>query len=350
VTDSICTPGEYVTAMASQRPSLETARLELGSFPTPVTATPELGRALGVPNLYCKNDGVSSDRYGGNKVRKLEFLLAQARRRGNSRVMTSGGVGSNHVLATATHARAVGLDPAAVQFPQPVTPHVRSNLRALARFEPDLSLVPLESLLPPALVVSRLRARFSDTQYVPPGGSSPTGTLGFVAAGHELARQVEAGDAPHPDAVVVPASSGGTLAGLLVGFDRAGLETRLVGVPVVERYITNWLTVTRLANRLARRLDEPARFTRADFELLTGHLGDGYAEPTEAGERAQRVAADHDLHLDPTYTAKTVAAIGEAFDDERVLYWHTLSESRPDPLPPDAARARLPDRYGQFLD
>lgn len=327
------------------------ARAGIGSFPTPLEAVPELGITLGVPDLYVKRDDLTGEPYGGNKVRKLDCLLADAMLAGCDRVVTSGGIGSNHVLATATYARELGLEPRAVQFPQPVTDHVRENLRALAGLDPDLRLVDSQYRFPLTVLGERICARFDeDLYYVPTGGSSPVGTVGFVEAAAELARQLDRGEAPEPDVVVVPASSGGTLAGLRVGFDCAGIDARLVGVRVVERYITNRLTVARLANRTVALLDaSTGRYARTDIDLQSGYLGDGYAEPTAEGERVTGLARDAGLVLDPTYTAKTVAAIAGEFDDETVLYWHTLSRARPELCSVAGARERLPAAYGQFL-
>ncbi|ERH09460.1 MAG: 1-aminocyclopropane-1-carboxylate deaminase [halophilic archaeon J07HX64] len=324
-------------------------RVDLGSFPTAVEAAPELGAALGVSELYLKRGDRSGQLYGGNKVRKLEFLLGAALDAGCTAVLTGGGVGSNHVLATAAYAREVGLEPRAVQFPQPVTGYVRENLRSLARFDPDLHLARSQVLFPASLLRARLATLRRGLSYVPLGGSSPVGTVGFVRGAQELARQVDRGVSPRPDVVVVPASSGGTLAGLVVGLDSTDLDTRVVGVRVAERYAANRLFVSRLANRTAALLDLPVTYSRADITLVDGYLGPGYAEPSRVGERVQKLAALYGLTLDPTYTAKTVAAIAGEFDDETVLYWHTLSGHRPEPLSTDEAVRRLPDSYRRFL-
>lgn len=331
--------------------SADVPQVELGSFPTAVEPVPALGAALGVPNLHLKHEGRSGEPYGGNKVRKLEFLLGAALASDCSAVVTGGGIGSNHVLATAAYARQLGLRPRAVQFPQPVTGHVRANLRSLARFDPELRLARSQILFPASVLRERVAAfRSAALAYVPLGGSSPVGTLGFVEAGLELAAQVERGACPHPDVVVVPASSGGTLAGLVVGLDHAGLDTRVVGVRVAGRYAANRLLMRRLANRTATLLELPANYSREDITLLDGYLGPRYAEPTRLGERVSKVATRHGLELDPTYTAKTVAAIASEFDDETVLYWHTLSERRPEMLSTEATLERLPDAYGQFFE
>jgi len=327
-------------------------RADIGSFPTPVEAMPDLGAAIGVPRLQVKRDDRTGDAYGGNKVRKLDYLLGDALERDCTRVFTSGGIGSNHVLATCTYAREVGLRPEAVLFPQPVTEHVRENLLAIAAAQPQLGLAGSELRLPLHLLRARLAARVQgDLYYVPPGGSSPVGALGFVDAARELESQVEAGVLDEPDIIVAPASSGGTLAGLTVGLDRTDLDTRAVGVRVIERYVCNRWTVARLARKTAALLDDggPTDYGHGDIGLISGYLGDGYGEPTEAGERVLATAADHGLTLDPTYTAKALAAIEDRYDDETVCYWHTLSDARPETLSVDVGRDRLPDGFERFL-
>jgi 1-aminocyclopropane-1-carboxylate deaminase/D-cysteine desulfhydrase-like pyridoxal-dependent ACC family enzyme len=347
-------PGASDADSAAETDSLVPGHLPragIGSFPTPVEEAFEFGAALGVPDLYLKREDRAGDQYGGNKIRKLNFLLGDALSAGCSRVLTSGGIGSHHVLATCVYARELGLAPAAVQFPQPVTDHVRENLRALASTDPDLTLAGSVYRMPYHYLRMRLTARRDDElYYVPTGGSSPTGTLGFVEAAGELERQIRRGELPEPDVIVVPASSGGTLAGLQVGLDQTSLETRVVGVRVVEWYAGNRFSVARLANSTASLLGLPANYGWRDVDLLSGYLGEGYAEPSARGERAQTIAADYDIELDPTYTAKTVAAIAGEFDDERVLYWHTLSSRQPEPLSTDAALERLPDSYRRFVD
>lgn len=327
------------------------SRAGIGTFPTPVEEVFEFGSALGVPELYLKREDRAGEQYGGNKIRKLDFLLGEALAEGCPRVLTSGGIGSHHVLATCVYARELGLDPAAVQFPQPVTDHVRENLRALASTDPDLTLAGSVYRMPYHYLRARLAARRDDElYYVPTGGSCPTGTLGFVEAAGELQRQVTRGELPEPDVIVVPASSGGTLAGLQVGLDHTTLDTRVVGVRVVEWYAGNRFHVARLANRTAILLGLSANYGWRDIDLVSGYLGEGYAEPSARGSRARTIAAEYGLALDPTYTAKTVAAIAGEFDDERVLYWHTLSSRHPEPLSTDATLERLPDSYRRFFD
>jgi D-cysteine desulfhydrase len=332
----------------------------IAELPTPVEHRPALGAEIGVPELYVKLDGRTGDLYGGNKVRKLEFLLGDALDRDRDAVWTLGGIGSNHVLATAIYAREHGLVPHAAQFPQPVTDHVRENLLALSTTDPELTLV--GSIPAVGLEILRTRARIAVARdpslyYVPAGGSSALGTLGFVNAALELARQVAAGELPAPDVLVVPVGSGGSVSGLTVGCRLAGLDTTVLGVRVIEKLLTN-----RYTNRILRRQVESllgdygieVPDSGASLELTGEYFGGRYGEPTTAGEGAKRLATEHGLQLDSTYTAKAFAAIrGERdrrwLDEQTVLLWHTLSAvdltERLEAGSPD----RLPSGYRQFL-
>ena len=162
---------------------------------------------------------------------------------------------------------------------------------------------------------------------------------------------------PAPDRIMVPVGSGGTLAGLTLGVAMTELDADVVGVRVVEKLVTNRCSVSVLASRTARLLrgeglDAP--WTRpGDLRILADYLGGGYGEPTPAGERAEAVASEHGLELDPTYTAKAVAAIADRADgwrDDTVLYWHTLDGREPPRLAREEAAARLPEEYRSFLD
>src|SRR5207253_1849150 len=141
--------------------------------------------------LWVKREDESGERYGGNKVRKLEFILAEAARAPKRRLVTVGGYGSHHVLATAVYGAQQGFAVEAVVFPQPLTPHVLETVRAAAAAGASFRVAHSWAGVPPRVLVARRRCR-----YVGPGGSSPTGTLGYVSAGLELAAQVSRGECP----------------------------------------------------------------------------------------------------------------------------------------------------------
>jgi 1-aminocyclopropane-1-carboxylate deaminase/D-cysteine desulfhydrase-like pyridoxal-dependent ACC family enzyme len=297
--------------------------LPLGRYPTPVRRCSP-GGARG--ELWVKDDGDSAALYGGNKVRKLEYVLAAARARGARRIVTFGAGGSHHVLATTLYGRSVGLATAAVLWPQPWTAHAEDTLRAAlaAGLEP-LAVRSRAAALPGvACILGR------GDYLVPPGGSSRIGARGYLAAAHELATQIRAGEAPEPDAIVVALGSGGTAAGILAGVVAEGLRSRVIAVDVAIGSAAATALVLYLAYGLGGRLGDLGR--RLGVER--GYLGAGYGHPTEVGARATVEARAAGLTLDPTYTAKTFAA---ALDQVRrspgvVLYWNTLSGRPLEPL------------------
>jgi D-cysteine desulfhydrase len=305
---------------------LRAPRLPFGTYPTPVECGPF--------GLWLKRDDLTSDLYGGNKVRKLEVLLAAARESGKSRILTVGAVGSHQVVATAIYGAREGFRVEAVLVPQPASPHAELNLRVALARGLHATACPAWSLAP-AYVAARWS---SDTFFVPLGGSNPLGSLGFVDAALELAAQVRAGQVPEPDVVVVALGSGGTAAGLAVGFEHAGLRTRVLGVAVAPP--------TPVVRHLARRLaQKTAAF--AGLPVAVGvraakridvdgkWMGRGYGHVTEEGTKAIEVARGAGLTLDITYTAKAFAcALAEVQGGRagEVLYWHTLSTAPLEPL------------------
>jgi 1-aminocyclopropane-1-carboxylate deaminase/D-cysteine desulfhydrase-like pyridoxal-dependent ACC family enzyme len=304
-------------------------------------------------DLWVKRDDESSERYGGNKVRKLESTLGEAREKGAVRVLTIGAAGSHHVLATGLYARMLGLATTAVLVPQPPTTHVARNV--LAGLGAGIELVGARSDAEGAVRFAALAASLALRDGVRPyllavGGSSASGTIGYVDAAFELAAQVRAGEMPMPDEVWVPLGSGATVAGLLLGTRLAALETRVVGVRVTGGPFSSRPYVTWLARRALARLRQSnagvPEVAPGAFGLEEGHIGEGYGHPTPAGEEATRLAEGEGLSLDPTYTAKTFAAFlaaARARPGRTLLYWHTLSSAdvsdlveagRASPIPP----------------
>lgn len=296
----------------------------IGTYPTPVHALPALSTAK--CELWVKRDDQTGEAYGGNKVRKLEHILEAARKKGATRVVTVGAVGSNHVLATTIYGRRAGFRVAAILTPQPRTEHVVNNIRAGLAL--GLEVLPVSGLLTLPNAVKAIRQK--GDYFVGPGGSSVLGSTGYVDAVRELLDQIAQGAAPAPDALVVALGSAGTAAGLLAGVVGLKLPAKVVGVRVVSPVLMGKWRAIALASRVARRvsLDAPRGALSQAFELAGGYLGKGYGHATEAGERALAIGREHDLSLDPTYTAKTFAAALDLVESgryRRVLYWHTLS-------------------------
>jgi D-cysteine desulfhydrase len=308
----------------------------LGHYPTPVEPVP----ALSAPGcaLWVKRDDLTHDVYGGNKVRKLEHLLEDARARGARRLVTVGAAGSHHVLATTYFGKRAGFEVEAVLVPQPRNAHVLEVLRAdLAQ---GLHAFPVGSWgAAPWAIVRRIA---HGARFITVGGSSAVGSLGYLDAGRELAAQVRAGLLPEPDVCVVALGSGGTAGGLAAGFAAEGLRTRVVGVCVST---PPW--VLRLAaGHLARACARKAGVRTVRLTMDTRFLGAGYGHRTLEGDLATDLARAHaGLVLDPTYTAKTFACalwFVRARQARSVLYWHTLSSA---PMSPLLAGAPTEDEF-----
>lgn len=314
------------------------ACVPLATLPTPVERLEQTSEALGAA-VWCKRDDLTAVIYGGNKVRKLEWLLGDAQDRGCDCIVTTGALGSHHVLATSIYGAAHGFAVHAVLFPQPWTDHVEENLRAGlkagATFHPARSYAGVAARM--ATLTARLRVAGRRPYVIGPGGSSPVGALGYLEAGLELAAQLDAGLLPEPEAIYLAAGSGGCAAGVAVGLAAAGLTTPVVAVRVTHRIAINRAMLGQLVRRTVSRVrDRDPRFpsvTREALRLIrveSHQLGDGYGAPSEAGQRATDLAARDGLGLDPTYTAKAFGALMADVERDAVrrpLFWQTLSSA-----------------------
>lgn len=303
--------------------------LALSERPTPVRELARLG-------VWVKEDGdFGMGGWGGNKVRKLEWLLPDAKRRGRRSILTFGGLGTNWGLATALYGREHGLETALALVDQPVDAHVEAQLARLetsgARIHRTHTKARTVAMLPWLLARNSRGGR--PPYLLPAGGSSPVGALGYVEAALEIAAQVEEGTLPEPAHAVVPVGTGGTAAGLALGFQLAGMRTRVVGVVVNDQLRLDPPVIARLARRTAKLLERRgARLGDLSIrpemlDLTRDQIGAGYGHPTEVAARAIDLAAGEGLALDPVYTAKAMAGLlalrEEGHLDDPVLFIHT---------------------------
>ena len=329
--------------------------LSLGELPTPVEPLDAVLAAAGAQRgrAWVKRDDLTSPRYGGNKVRTLEVLLADARAKGSSHIVATGAYGSNHVAATLLHADRAGLLGGAIVFPQPHSGTACANLAVTLAHSAHLVAVPHWSALPFGMAWSwiALRRRGHRATIMLPGGATPLGALGYVSAALELARQVERGELPAPDALVIAVGSTCTSAGLLLGLSLAarrgiGFRTppRLVAVRITPWPVTAPRRIIALAARTGRLLARltgdadvalPRAALRPHLTVDGRYLGAGYGEATPTGLDAIACFAAHPLPLDTTYSGKSGAALLDLarHSDERLLFWATKSSA---PLPPTA--------------
>jgi D-cysteine desulfhydrase family pyridoxal phosphate-dependent enzyme len=277
-------------------------RVRLFEAPTPLQPAPRLSEAIGA-DVLVKRDDLTVLGLGGNKVRKLEYLLGRARADGCDTVVTFGALQSNHARQTAAASVVAGLRCELIL--------TRAVPRTGAAFDRGGN-VALDHLFGATVTVTtvsqRIAARGGKAHWIPPGGSDAVGTLGYVAAGMELGDQILELDRPVGD-VVVAVSTGGTYAGLLTGLRIAGSLAKVRGVCVYRSEDRTREVVEGLLADVAGLLGRaPVRGT--SVHLDDSYLGEGYGLPTPATIDALRtVARTEALVLDPVYTGKAAAAL-----------------------------------------
>ncbi|HEV3472160.1 MAG TPA: pyridoxal-phosphate dependent enzyme [Actinomycetota bacterium] len=279
-------------------------RIPIGTWPTDVSRLTATSDALGV-EIWAKSEETAGA-WGGNKVRKLEFILHAAREDGVRTLVSWGAGTSNWAAALAMHGKAAGF-----RVALGLGGNVPDDYRALyGALGTSVVRTPHLMLAPVALATVRARAGAS-ARFLPVGGSGTVGDLGTAQLGEEIADQVASSEIPAPAAVFVATGSTGTAAGLSVGLSLGGLR-----VPVIAVKVSDWPYASRgMINRRLKKVLEHARASRiAPIEpvpvvLDTDHLGAGYGKPTPAARSAIELAARDALVLDPTYAAKAFAAL-----------------------------------------
>ena len=278
--------------------------VELADLPTPLQQVDD--------RLWVKRDDLTSSLYGGNKVRKLEWVLAAPARRG-SRLLTAGGRGSHHVRAVAVHGKRLGLDTEAVVYDVDVGDDHLDDV--------EITVHPIGSeYLMPLALARHLRP---GVHLVMPGASTPLGTLGYVEAGLELAGQMPR----DVDTVVAAFGSGGTVVGLALGLALGGHHAEVWAPVVSAPLVANRAVAIALESGTRALLALGGlRPGRARLRVLSGYRGDRYGVASPQGEKAAAQAEAYDIAVERTYTAKAFAAALDAHDaGRRVVFVQTWS-------------------------
>ena len=296
-------------------------RLSLGLFPTPIHKLESISRELGA-EIWIKRDDLTGLGLGGNKVRKLEFLLAEAKAQGAEIVFTTGGAQSNHAMLTAAAANRLGMTPVLILKKRGVTA-CRGNQLLEKLLGTEVIFLDTDDYADIYAEMDRIGAERGRPYYkIPCGGSNALGSLGYVACAREIAEQ-----GLRFDHIVCAEGSGGTMAGMALGAELFLPGTKVHGM-MVDTDPFDEIT-PRLMREAAALLGEEVDITTKNYELRD-QCGPGYAIPSAEGNAAVRLMAEKEgIFLDPVYTGKAFAGLialakeGAFRPGEKVLFLHT---------------------------
>jgi len=336
--------------------------IPLGNFPTPVQKLHHLGKKIGAASFYIKRDDLSSKIYGGNKVRKLEFLLAEAKQKKADTLITGGGVGSNFSLATTIHGGKLGMRTVIILTDHPISESAKKNMlldyyhqakmlkvsprfwRFMVRYQFLINIDPLKGKLP---------------YFIPIGGSNELGSVGFIDAAFELKKQVADGILPEPDYIFITSGSLGSFCGLWLGCQLADLKAKVVGVNVSSANTTGAALKINGICRYLRKSDSSfpqLKVSNSELTILEDFRGEGYAYFTKQGmEAISLMHSSEKIKLDGTYTGKTLAGTLDyikknGLEDKNHLFWNTYNSVDLSHLIKDIDYHQLPTPFHKYFE
>lgn len=345
--------------------------ISVGNWPTSIKKLEALSEQL-CANIYLKDEGdcgLPDENgflsFGGNKVRKLEFLLADAITKGYKLVLTYGDYASNHVAATACYAKKVGLQAIGILFKQPPTENMKRNLLLDLYYEAHIFESPLPRLMTEEEISLFLKEHsFDERAYViPVGGSNIFGVLGTVNAILELRDQIAQGLLPEPDFLYVSFGSMGTTAGILLGIKLAGLKTKVKAIKVTRTEKFNEENLCALISKANNYLHEcdssiPLfEWDPASIEIDKAHIGTAYACATEESVSAHGLFKElEQITLDQTYTDKVAAALIDDCKNKRlpkdvvILFWNSYCSYEYPDLIHKIDRKAIPEWVQEYVN
>lgn len=305
--------------------------VKLAELATPVQAIASLG-----PNAWIKRDDLTHPVYGGNKMRKLEFVLAEIRRKHSREVFTLGATGTNAGIAISMICEQENIPCTIITFPQKDSPTVQKNQAWMQKFHAryDHRKTLWQAVLRYYLHPSRCK---KDNYFLFAGCSNAVSTFAYVNAAFELRQQIRTGLCPEPAEIIIPVSSASTLAGLTLGVALAGLSSRVIGVRVAAEKLGPFAACTpAVVNKMAaqalatiRQQHRGRAFKKIPSAIMNGdYFGPGYGEPTAAAQNAIAVFEKATgLQLESTYSGKAAAAFLDRLplQEKPVLFWNTFN-------------------------
>jgi D-cysteine desulfhydrase len=321
----------------------------LTGIPSNVDRLTELENYLKLKDaeIYIKRDDKDHKIYGGNKLRKFEFIFGEALKKKKKGIITLGGIGTNHGAACAIVAKELDLKCELFLSLQPVTWHVQRSLLLYHYFGAILHFTKMFEL---GVLKSLLFRLFHPKYYLMSIGGSPLfgigtplGSIGFINAIFELKNQIDEGILPTPDIIFVAAGSTGTAAGLTAGCKLLGLKTKVYPVNVSRDIVVNPKNLIKIANKSIKYLRKrdksipDVQVNKGDFNMIKGYLGSNYGVKTIKGQKAVDLVYELEgeklgFKLETTYTGKTMAAMLEFLEKEenkskKVLFWNTYNSN-----------------------
>jgi D-cysteine desulfhydrase family pyridoxal phosphate-dependent enzyme len=300
-------------------------RIRFAHLPTPIENLPRLSEALNGPHLLVKRDDQTGLAFGGNKTRKLEFLVAEAQAEGSDTLITAGALQSNHCRQTAAAAARFGFGCILVLVGEPPA-HESANLLLDSLFGAQIvwtDKANRDKIL--QFTFDSARAQGKKPYLVPYGGSNSTGALGYTYAMEEFT-----GQGVKADWIVFASSSGGTQAGLVLGARLFGFSGKILGISVDEPQRDLQIHVAKLASETSGRLGARIEFAPDEVLVNADYTAPGYGVMTGAERAAIQLFAKYEgLLLDPVYTGRAAVGLidlmrkGFFKKDETVLFWHT---------------------------
>ena len=304
---------------------IDVPRLRFAHLPTPIEDLPRLSASLGGPRLSIKRDDQTGLAFGGNKTRKLEFLLAEAKDQGARTIITAGAIQSNHCRQTAAAAARFGFDCVLVLYGEkPLQP--TANLMLDNLFNAEIVWTERDhrdEVL--KQTTDKLASQGRSPYLAPYGGSSPTGALGYAFAMQEFMQQ-----GFHADCIVFASSSGGTQAGMVLGARLFGYKGRLLGISIDEPQTALQAHCAKLASDSSEKIGPRIDFSPDEVNVNADYCSAGYGVLTDTERDAVRLFATMEgLLLDPVYTGRAAGGMLDLIrknffrKDESVLFWHT---------------------------
>lgn len=348
----------------------------LTNLPTPIERLTELEKEFELDSgeIYIKRDDKNHPTYGGNKLRKFEFIFGKVLKKKKKGVVTTGGIGTNHGLACAIicHELNPPLKCQLYLFHQPLTWHVQRSLLLFDYFRARLHLGKRDiGTFIKCLFFKLLHPRFF---WMFPGGSpllgigSSLGTVGFMNTAFELKKQIDQNVVPEPDTIFMAGGTGGTAAGLIAGCKLLGLKSKVHVVAIYTSLTSNPWAVMKNANKVIKYLRKKdnsipnIKVNEDDFVFITGYLGSGYGIKTSRGQNAVDKVFEleghrNDFKLETSYTGKAMAAMFDYLKQEEnknktILFWNTYNSNDLDKYlkKTNFEYKKLPKKFHKFFE